>query len=202
MTLHLTRNELRAAFTKLRICLVDGMEDSEISEKLGLAWEEVYELKRKFFDHEAELLRSRSTEHTYVKYVIEMRQCVTDLKKVEKDSEAQQNQSARVSAIKAQYDIHDRTMKTGLDLGLIKRVSTGGLEAGQAIKEMNNVEFRRLIMTEAAEFYDVRGRFGEQGLTDLQPGPLHRTQAVKKVPVKKHSRTKVHGGRRVVKDDS
>jgi hypothetical protein len=177
------------------------MEDSDIADEMGLAWEEIYELKRKFFDHEAELLRSRSTEHTYVKYAIEMRQCITDLKAVEKDSADQKNQSARVNAIKAQADVHKELMRTGLDLGLIKRISTGGLEAGQAIKEMSNVEFRKHIMTEVTEFHEMRMRFGDQGLLDLEPGPLHRSPVIKKVPVKGHVRTRVHGGRRVVKED-
>jgi hypothetical protein len=204
MGLQLTKEELRAAYAKLRTCLTEGLEDVEIMERMNLEWEEVVDLKRRFLDHEAETLRSRSTEQAYVRYALEQRQCVTDLEKVIKECSEKKNATARVAAIRAKSDILDRTAKMGLELGLLKRVATGsGLEAGQALREMPNTELRNYILAEINVFNQVRIQCGEGSILDLVPGPLHRSPPPKaKFPVKGHSRSKVFGGRRVTKEDS
>lgn len=202
MAIRLTRAELREAYARIRACLVEGLEDNEIADRMGIPWEEVYELKRSFYDHEAELLRARSTEHNYVRYAIEQRQCLKDLDRVIQDYQEQKNVSGYVGAVKAKSEILERTMKMGLDLGLVKRVAGGGLGAGEAIKEMSNIELRKFIVAEISEFNSLRSRFSEVDLMQMEPGPLHQSANVKKMPIKGHSRSKVLGGRRVVKEDS
>lgn len=201
MALKLRGDELRTAFAKLRGCLTEGLDEGETTQRLGLPWEEMLELKRRFYDNEAEILRNRSTEHSFVRYVVEQRQCLHDLESVISDYQTQKNVAAYVGAVRAKSDIMDRILKTGVDLGLIDRVQEGkGYAAGEAIKGMPNVELRQYIVAEMRVFNEWMLRFGDQGIVDVSTGPLHRPQQKEKTPVRGHARTKVHGGRRVVRE--
>jgi len=196
--LQLRGDALRVALSKLRVCLVDKKKDDEICKDLGLTWEELLELKRKFYDGEAEILRGRSTEHTYVRYVLEQRQCMTDLDKVIK--KAHEGNSSYVSAVRAKSDILDRILKTGIELGLVQRLADGGgYAAGEAIKSMNNKEFRGYIIQEIQVLNQMMVRFGDTTIMDVEVGPLYEIKKQPKTPVKGHSRSKTFGGRRVVK---
>ena len=200
MSLKLKAEELREAFAKLRGCLIEGLDDNQIAERLKLSWAEVQELKHRFDDNEAEALRTRSTEHTYVRYVIEQRRCLADLDKVIADYQQQKNVAAYVGAIRAKSDILERVLKTGQDLGLIERFTKGeGYVAGEAIKNMNNIQFQQFILNVIGDLDQLRLRYGDQPLGALEPGPLHRP-LVARTPVKGHSRSAVYGGRRVVKE--
>lgn len=196
--LQLKGDELRVAIGKLRVCLVEKKKDAEICDELGLKWEELLELKRKFYDGEAEILRGRSTEHSYVRYVLEQRQCMADLDKV--ISEKNEGNSSYVSAVRAKSDILDRILKTGIELGLIQRLADGGgYAAGEAIKSMNNKEFRVYIIQEIQVLNQMMLRFGDTSIMDVEVGPLYETKKVPKTPVKGHSRSKTFGGRRLAK---
>lgn len=201
MSLQLKGDSLRTALGKLRTCLVENKKDSEICEELGLRWEELLELKRKFYDAEAEILRGRSTEHTYVRYVLEQRRCMTDLDvAITKDNKGN---SSYVSAVRAKSEILDKILKTGVELGLIQRLADGGgYAAGEAIKSMNNKEFRGYIIQEIQVLNQVMVKFGDTSIMDVEVGPLYETKKQPKTPVKGHSRSKTFGGRRVVKGKS
>lgn len=203
MVLNLKGDELRAALSKLRVCLTQGRDDEAVGKELGLAWDEVLELKRRFYDHEAELLRGRSTEHTYVRFAVEQRQCLTDLDNVIAEYKEKKNAAAMVAAIRAKSDILERVLKMGLDLGLVDRNTNGkGYAAGEAIKQMANTELRQYIVAEINVFNQMMVRYGDQGMLQIAAGPVYRTAQTKKFPVKGHVRSKVYGGRRVVKGGS
>ena len=203
MALNLKGEELRAAYSKLRICLVEGNEDdAKIGAELGLTWDEVLELKRSFYDHEAEILRARSTEQTYVRFAIEQRQCMNDLDEVIIECKGNKNANVRVSANKAKSDISERMLKMGLELGVVNRISDSkGYAAGEAIKQMANPELRRYIIGEINVCNQYIARFGDSDMLSVEDGPIYRTTTRQKHPVKAHGRSKVYGGRRVVKGD-
>lgn len=197
-SLQLKGDALRTALGKLRVCLVEKKKDADICDTLGLKWEELLELKRRFYDAEAEILRGRSTEHTYVRYVLEQRQCMTDLDVViTKDNKGN---SSYVSAVRAKSDILDRILKTGVELGLIQRLADGaGYAAGEAIKSMNNRDFRVYITQEIQVLNQMMVKFGDTSIMDVGVGPLYSPKKQPKTPVKGHSRSKTFGGRRLVK---
>lgn len=198
MSLQLKGDGLRSALSKLRVCLVEKKKDAEICDKLGLSWEELLDLKRKFFDGEAEILRGRSTEHTYVRYVLEQRQCMADLDAV--IAEKDKGNSSYVSAVRAKSDILDKVLKTGVELGLIQRLADGGgYAAGEAIKSMNNKDFRVYIVQEIQVLNQMMVRYGDTSIMDVEVGPIYQKKLQPKTPVKGHSRTKIFGGRRLVK---
>lgn len=198
MSLQLKGDELRTALSRLRVCLVEKKSDAEICDELGVSWEELLDLKRKFFEAEAEILRGRSTEITYVRYVLEQRQCMSDLDAV--IIEENKGNAGFVSAVRAKSDILDRILKTGVELGLIQRLADGaGYAAGEAIKSLNNKDFRVYITQEIQVLNQMMIRFGDTSIMDVEVGPLYEPKKQQKMPVKGHSRTKTYGGRRLVK---
>lgn len=207
------------AFAKMRGCITEGLSDEEICERFGLPWEAIDEIRRKFMDEEAEYIRHRSTEHTYVQYCLEMRRCIEDLEKVGIDyvrgpesteesiaAAAKVNVSGFVGAVRARADILDRIIKTGQDFGLIERKVDGkGFAAGEAIKDMNNAEFRRYIFQEINVFNTLQVKYGDRNFEDIDPGPLYQSISTPKFPIQKttpHARGKVYGGRKAVKKRS
>jgi len=204
MAAKLTGKDLRMALARLRGAMVEGLNDDEIAERVGIAWEEVAELKRKLLDAEAEAARAEPTEHTYARYVLDQRQCIKELDTIIDDYEKEKNVSAIVGAVRAKSDILDRVLKSGQELGLVrKRAAAGGLAAGEAVKKLNSSQFRQYIVNEMKVFQTLVVRHGDGSLLDLDPGPLHVPEKVAKQPVARarpHARTKVYGGRRVLRD--
>lgn len=202
MSLGLKGVEKRAAFAKLRGCLEEGLEDDDLTLRLGYDWGQIQELKQAFFEHEAEGIRKRSTEQAYAEYVIEQRRCMKDLDKVIDDYKDGKNLQAFVGAVRAKSGIIDQMVKTGQEFGLIERKTPGQISvAGQAIFQMTKVELKQLIIAEQSSLQSVLERYGDQAIGDLDPGPLHLPLSTPKTPVKAHARTTVHKGRRVVKGD-
>jgi hypothetical protein len=203
MALKLKGDELRAAFARLRICLIEENDEHEIANKLGLTWAEVDALKKKFYDHEASIVRGESTEHTYVRYLIDQRACIADLDKIISDYEKQKNVSAIVSAVRVKSEILDRMIKLGQDFGLVERKAEGkSLAAGDAIRNMGASEIKQYIIKEIKVFNNMMLKFGDQDLMSMDPGPLYIPAQTEKKPVKGHARSKVSGGRRAVRGKS
>lgn len=203
MALKLRGKEMRAALAKLRGHIVEGLDHQDICDELGLDWGEVDELKRKLLDEEAEVVRHKSTEHTYVEYCMEMRRCMSDLDKVVADYTKQKNVTGFVGAVRARAELLDRMIKTGQDFGLIERKAEGAsFAAGEAIKNMANADLRKYIYSEINTFNTLIVKFGDQSILEMEPGPLYQTISTPKQPVRKtkgHARSKVLAGRRVVR---
>lgn len=195
----------------MRGALIEGLDDDKLCERFGgCSLQEVDELRRKFLDYEAEQLRSTSTEHRYVEYVLEMQHCIADLEKVVSNFAVSNQVSAYVGAVRAKADLLDRIIKTGQEFGLIERKSDGkGAEAGEAIKGLTNPEIKQYIVKEIQIFNNVMLKFGDQNITDLDPGPIYAamSSAIPKNPVptlpptkvQGRARNPVHHGRRVVR---
>ena len=219
MALKLAPKELRIAFAKLRVCLVEGLEPDEMCERLGLQWGDVEELRRRYLDHEADIVRHKPTEHTYVEYCLEMRKCIQDLERVTleyeggvEDAEGGKdvkgkpktvNVSGYVGAVRARADIIDRIIKQGQEFGFIERkAESKGYAAGQAIKDLSNADFRQYIFNEINVFNTMQMKFGDRSIMDVEPGPLYAPTANRKFPVHKikgHARSKVFGGRQLTR---
>jgi hypothetical protein len=204
MKLGLKSTEVRETTAKLRAAILEGLDDGQICERVGLPWSQVEELRRRMLDEDAEIIRHKPTEHTYAEYCLEMRRSMGDLDKVIKDYKAQQNVTGYVAAIKARADLLDRVIKTGQDFGLIERMADGkGYAAGEAIKGMTNPDLRNYIYQEIHVFNTMLVKYGDRKLEDIDPGPLYLPNSTQKFPVAKtrgHSRNKVFGGRQIARD--
>jgi len=207
MALKFSEQEIRDSFAKIRVAIVDGVDDIELSERLGISTSDTQELKRKFLEHEASLVRSKSTEIDYVEYCLEMQRSMADLDRlISSNKKIGSAISTVVSAVRARADIVDRMMKTGIDLGLIVRQGKNGTaEGGEAIKGLTNPEIRKYIFQEIQVFNNTMIRYGDRNITDLDIGPMYSLpppQPVPRTPVKTspHSRSPVSKGRRIVRD--
>lgn len=200
MALQLKGNDLREAFARLRMCIVEGKDDYEIAKDINLSWDEVVDLRKQFYDNESSLARNESTEHTFVKYAMAQEACIKDLEKIiEEYGENKKNSTSVVSAIRAKSEILDKILKTGQELGLVegKRKDTGSATI-DAIKKMSDTEIKKFIYQEIQVFNNTILQFGEQDILDMDPGPLYKQAIVEKTPIKSHKRNKVNKGRKVV----
>jgi hypothetical protein len=204
MALKLDPKTLRVAFAKLRGCLVEGLEQEAICERLGLEWADVEELRRRYLDHEAEIIRHKPTEHTYVEYCIEQRKNIKDLDKVVNDYQRQSNPAGYVGAVRARADLLNQIIAKGQEFGFIERKADAkGYAAGEAIKGLSNPDFRKYIFNEIQVFNTLQLKYGDRGILEVEPGPLYIPQATRKFPVHKtpaHKRNRVYGGRQVLRD--
>jgi hypothetical protein len=195
------KKDERHQIAKLRALLVEGIAPEDVRRRLGnVEWREVQDLQRKLLEEDAEVIRHKPTEHTYAEYCIEQRRNMRDLDRVIKDYEKNQNISGYVSAIRARAELLDRVIKVGQDFGLIERLAEGkGYAAGEAIKGMSNPQLRQHIYNEITVFNQMTVKFGgEQGIKDLEPGPLYLPARSDKHPVKRtkpHLRGNVFGGK-------
>lgn len=207
--------EREVALLKLRTCLEKGMYDDEIQQETCYAPDVIKELREELGARESASIRQRPTEEIYALYIYEQRRCISDLNEVvddfksnlgkdldEKgDRQKNRNINGYVGAIKTRSEILDKILKTGQDLGIIKRDSSNkGLFAGQAIINMTNIELKQYVLGEVQALHQMMADFGDQDITAIDVGPLHKQIGPPKDPVKAHARTAVHGGRRVVKE--
>lgn len=207
--------EREVALLKLRDCLAKGMYDDEIQEEICYAPDVIKELREELSARESSAIRQRPTEEIYALYIYEQRRCIADLNEVvddfktyfgekldEKgDRQKNRNINGYVGAVKTRSEILDKILKTGQDLGIIERDSASkGLFAGQAIINMTNIELKQYVIGEMQALHRMMADFGDQDITAIEVGPIHKQIGPPKDPVKAHARTAVHGGRRVVKE--
>jgi hypothetical protein len=185
--------------------MAEGLTDEEVSKKLGLKFSDYESLKAKFIENEATIIREKSTEHTYVEFVLEQKRCINDLEELISSYDKEKNMSAHVGAVRAKSDIVDKIVKMGQDFGLIERkADSGRMIAGKALINLTNIELKQFVLGEIQAVNEMMLRFGDQDIAALDPGALHRPlpkTPVPKEPVKtsKRGRSKNYGGRRAVK---
>jgi len=207
MTLQLRGKALRSAYAKLHSLLIQGWTDEEIAEEIGIQFSDYEILKTKFFDKQSEITREKTTEHTYVQYMIEQKACIADLDNLIAEYDTSKNQSAYVGAIKAKSDILDKIIKMGQELGLVERNSDSGrLVAGQAIVNLTNVELKQFVLGEIQAVNEMHLRYGDQSIDQIDSGPIYKP--LPKAPIskldtgnktKRKPPSKNSGGRRVVR---
>jgi hypothetical protein len=193
----LNGNASKELLAKVRSGLIKGLDDEALSSTYGLPIEDVEQLKEKLIQHDADLVKTRPVEQTYVRYVIEQRQGLDKLDKVLEN--VVPNSPTYVAAIRARSEIIRDILKTGVELGVVERSHTGtGFVPGEAFRSMGRQELHQYIINEINIFNDHLMRFGDQKLLDLTPGPIYRSLPAERVindKVKPHTRSPVHGGR-------
>lgn len=203
--------ELRAAFAKLRSFYASGDAEDDIAKKFGITWEDYEDLKKHFYEYEADDVRSRTPERSYIDYCIKQEQNIDDLTKmIAHFKEAKQN-SAMVGAVKARADIQDRIIERGQDFGFIVKKQQPKLIAGVFVSEMSTKDIRSAIVQEMKSLGDL-AELGDRNILDIDIGDVHSDSVSviralpagptmssagppKKKVVSKTS-NRVHGGRR------
>ncbi len=216
MALQLSNVELRAACATLRAYLQTGDADIDIAAKMGLVWEEFVELKKALFDQERVEVSKKSVEDVYTDYRFAQARNAHDLTDmIERFKETKQG-TALVSAIKLRSEISDKLIKVGQEFGIIK-LEPKKQVLGILVQDMTSNQLQGAVKEEMMRMQAITRSYGEASdILDVDPGETHyQIEGEYKKPVqllpapsqadqpierpKPHFRSKVGGGRRVVR---
>lgn len=214
--LNITKAEFRAVCARLRSHLAEGKEHDEIAQLLGLTAAEFQELLKRFFESEADDLRGRTTEEVYVDYTLRQTQNIKDLTRMLGAFEESKQHSAMVGAVRARSDILDKIITKGQEFGFIEKKPETKIVAGMIVSQLSTPDLRRAISDELGNLDRLMSRFGDApGILDIDIGPVHIATPKKKAlaegvktevvqpemqkGAKKHARSRVHKGRKVLK---
>lgn len=205
--LGLTDEELRGALAEMKSFLATGKSDEETCLAMGITWENYDKLKRVFYDFEAARSR-KSTEETFVDYVLHQRAVIKDLTDAYEKFKASNQSNAMVGALRARADVYDKIIKVGQEFGLIeKKPEEKRILGGLAIANVSDDRLRSMIVAEIAGVDQLMKTFGNVSMAEIEIGETHYELLPAKdvTPEKKDQKTnrakanKVHKGRRVVK---
>ena len=202
--LGLSREEAKLAAELIWDRLKRGHEDEEIMADIGLDEVSYNELRNMAVMVAADEYRGRNVEETFVEYLVAQRQCLTDLSKLstalmgtDKDGNTKVVQAAAyVSAVRARSEIHDKVLKFGQDLGMVKANADGSIAPGLNVGELSSKELKALVTREVAQLDKLTAMFGDGNIKDVELGDLYAGGGNE---IKKHARNPVNRGRRVVK---
>ena len=161
---------LRTQLAELRAFLGEGKTDFEVMELMEIGVEAYNALKREFYRQETVELNGRSTEQTYIDYLIQQRRIVVDLDKFATRAQKAANYHAELGAMKAKSDILDKLIRTGQELGVIDKTPEKKVVIhGHAIATMSDSRLRKLVINELVGLNNVTKRYG---FTDMEGNPL------------------------------
>jgi len=182
--------------------LLQGIPDEDIRDEFGLELESYEKLKAKIYEYGEEDIRSRTSEHVYIQYLLNQIQCIKDLVELTESFAGGKQPSAYVGAVRARSEIYDKIIKQGQELGMIKKLDTGAAVADVKLSELSKTELRGLITRELGGLDSLMQSYGDVNISKIETGELHRDAkcvSINSGKTKPHARNKVHGGRRVVK---
>lgn len=158
---HYNNNELRAKLGELKLALMKGDHDDDIREALDVSPQRYNDLKRELYRQENTRMVHKTTEDVYLEYSWAQQQVIGDLRELL--AEVPENQpNAKVGALKAISDIHDKVLKTGQDMGVINREPERKMVVhGHVVAKMDNEELRRAIVQETRLLATALDRYGE-----------------------------------------
>jgi len=203
--LGLTKEEAKLAAELIWDRLKRGHDDESIMADIGLDETSYNELRSMAVMVAADEFRGRSAEETFIEYLIAQRRCMTDLATLaqaltseDKEGNTKVTQaSAFVSAIRARSEIHDKVLKFGQDLGIVKAGADGSIVPGVNVNSLSSRELRSLVTREVARLDQLMKMFGTGSIKDVEVGGIY--QSAEGAEVKKHARNPVNRGRRVIK---
>jgi hypothetical protein len=214
MALKLTAARRREVIAQIRTHIATGLDDDQIAKKTGLSLSDVRDFRRQVIRHETEILKGRTDQEWFAEYRLAQEANMRDLDMVidlarEKGTK---QLTAVVGAVRARAAIWKDMIETGQTLGLISRKpQQHEIVGGIAIANLETIEIRQLIAKAALVGQAMLDRYGGGTILDVDPGPIHHGPAAPKAlgpgpgsnaggRPKPHARTKVAGGRRVVRE--
>lgn len=170
----LTKDDLKEAIALIFERQADGKSDVEIMDEMGIGAEDYAALRATMLDKKADEIRLRPVEHVYVEYLIAQTQNIRDLTSMIGDFKVSRQYNAMVGAVRARSDILDKLIKTGQDLGLVKREAIKHqLAGGIIIADLTNVQLKEMITKELSDLEKMMRKYGDSSVIDMDPGALH-----------------------------
>jgi len=179
MSMKLTKEQVKEAVATIYGLLCSGKEDSEILDEMGIGVEEFEKLKAAMFDAKADEVRARPTEHTYVQYMIDQLRNLRDLDDMVGTFKTTKQYNAMVGAVRARSEILDKLIAKGQEFGLIHKMpDKKEIVAGVLIADLTNKELKTMITKELTNLNSMMRRYGDKSILDIEPGALHRGEAL------------------------
>lgn len=172
--MRLTKSEVEEAVATIYGRMASGEDDKEIIEAMGISAEDFKALKSAMFDAKADEIRQRPIEHVYVQYVLDQQGNVKDLTEMMETFKSTRQLNAMVGAIRVRSEIYDKIIKTGQDMGLLKRAATQHeIIGGIVIAELTNEKLRTLITGALKDLGGLMKKYGDKSIVEMDPGTLH-----------------------------
>jgi len=196
--------QLREAVARGLALMSLGHDDEEAAELMQLSPGDWAELKEQVIESEGVRLRGRTDEEVYVEYVTRQTGIVNDLVTVQNrimnDKDGGPYQVA-VGCLKARSEIYDKILKTGQQLGFIrKEPDRKEIGAVVAVLNMSDPELRAEIADSLSGLNELMTRFGGGGdILDVDCGPTHRALPSDGLMPELERRLAAGGGEKLVK---
>jgi hypothetical protein len=174
-----SKAEVEEAIATIYGRLSEGKDDREVIEEMGISAEDYAALKAAMFEAKADQLRGTPIEHIYVTYMINQIHNVKDLTGMITDFKTTKQYNAMVGAVRVRSEIYDKLVKTGQDMGLIRREpNRTEIIAGVVVADLTNQQLKKAIVGELADLNKLMKRYGDGKIVEMEPGDLHYGEAL------------------------
>jgi hypothetical protein len=166
--------EVMEALASIWDLLLEGNEDKEIMELMGLEAPQYKYLRQRLLETKAEELKAKPPEHMYVDYIVWQSRGIVDLTKMIKQFSTTKQYNAMVGAIRVRADLYDKIMTKGQEFGVFKKApERKEIVGGFILADLTNVELRKMIFKSLGEMDKMMKRYGEMDIIDIDPGETH-----------------------------
>jgi hypothetical protein len=157
-----TAEDIRMLVIELKEHLIDGLDDAQVAQEMGLTTQQYNRLKKQYYNWEIENLQSKSTEQQYIDYCIEQERCLKKLDDMVESYDKTNQYNAMVGAVRAKSQILADKVKVGTAMGLIKKQPAAEQEvAGHMIATLDNQQMRKKIANELINLQKTMVKYGD-----------------------------------------
>lgn len=159
--------------TELWVALAGGEDPGDVAALFDLDTQAFAALLAEALETEGGRLADRSLEQVYAEYVLAQLRCKRKLSDMVTNLPGETTYlQARVAAVRAMSEIHDKVLTQGIKLGVV--ASGSGMLPSDTVSALSNEELTRTIVTELGQLEKLQGEYQLVSVAELKPGPLHR----------------------------
>ncbi len=187
----LSKTEVREALATIWKQLIEGDDEVDIADDLGLDLDVFQNFKRRLIDKKAQDASGKAVEHVFVEYMLqqlgnvhELTELIVELKEYsEGKGDLAKVASARVAAVKARSSIYDSILTKGQDTGVFKR-EPSKVVGGFVLADMATPELRAIVVEAVANLGTMMRTYGSHGLKEMriERDSLHHGPALPPAP--------------------
>jgi hypothetical protein len=164
--------------------LVSGASEEEILTTLHIDHAQLRKLEETLYSNESHEIASEKTDRTFAKYRIDQRRNIKALDELISELDGNTQYNAVVGAIRLRADLQDRIIKTGQELGCIKKAATETHHThavAVAISQMSAGDLRTEIKKMGASSQEKIERYSDKPFLELPEAPMYYGDAVKEL---------------------
>jgi hypothetical protein len=170
----LTKKQIEEAIATMYSYRCDGLTDKETMDVMGLNADTYLYINTLMYEQQAEELKTKPREHSYIDYIIKQSENVKDLSKMIDEFKTSKQFGAMVGAVRARAEIYDKIIKTGQEFGIIEKTpERKEIMAGVAVVDMTSAKLKEMITTELKQLNVLMATHGDVDVLSLPPAELH-----------------------------